>query len=105
MKGRGGFTLVEVLVAMVLLAVGLTGTMATLLLATRIQSRAWLLAEVGQRAREVADSVAAVGGGSGQEEIGRVRLRWSIPAGGWGQVEARFDDAGTDPLLVVEVRS
>ena len=99
----GGFSLVEILVALVLLVLGLTGTTATLLLASRIQSRAWREGELVQRAGEVADSVVGAGGGSGEMEVPGGVLRWTVPADGWGRVEAFPGEGRGEPVVILEV--
>lgn len=99
----GGFSLVEILVALVLLGLGLTGTTATLLLASRIQTRAWREGELVQRAGEVADSVVGAGGGSGEMELPAGTLRWVVPAGGWGRVEAYAGSGESEPIVILEV--
>jgi prepilin-type N-terminal cleavage/methylation domain-containing protein len=106
-KGRamsiGGFSLVEILVALVLLGLGLTGTTATLLLASRIQARAWREGELVQRAGEVADSVVGAGGGSGEMEVPGGILRWAVPPAGWGRVEALLAEGSGEPVVILEV--
>lgn len=99
----GGFTLVEILVALVLLGLGLTGTTATLLLASRIQARAWREGDLFQRAAEVADSLVAVGGGTGEMEVPGGLLRWTVPAEGWGRVEAFGAGDTAEPVVILEV--
>lgn len=99
----GGFSLVEILVALVLLGLGLTGTTATLLLASRIQARAWREGELVQRAGEVADSLVAVGGGTGEMEVPGGLLRWTVPAQGWGRVEAFGVGGAGEPMAILEV--
>lgn len=86
--GRSGFTLVETLVALTLLAVGLTGTLGTVVLATRVHGAARLAEAATARAGEVADSVIRAGGGGGEADEGGWHLRWDIPPGAWGWVEA-----------------
>jgi Tfp pilus assembly protein PilV len=80
-----GFTLVEVLVALVVLEVALLGVVGTLVLAARTLTRAEL-EEAGQAEVErVLDSLVAAGTASGQGAVssrGGV-VRWtSTPGGG-----------------------
>ncbi len=84
-NGRRGFTLVEVLVALVVLEVGILGVMGTLVLAARTLSRAEAeeegVAEVGR----VADSLVAAGGGGdgggGHRRTARGEVVWSVAPG------------------------
>lgn len=98
---RSGFTLVEILVAMVVLQVGLLGVVGTLLLASRTLRRAelmeWAVAEV-QRA---ADSLLATGAGAGagQASSGPGELRWELDGGGRLRVEYQ---TGSEILVTVE---
>lgn len=82
MKAAAGFTLVEVLVALVVLQVGLLGVVGTLLLASRTLGRAevveWAVAEV-QRA---ADSLAGTEPGGGRAASGPGELVWEVDGGG-----------------------
>lgn len=98
---RSGFTLVEVLVALVVLQVGLLGVVGTLLLASRTLRRAelteWAVAEV----QRTADSLLATGAGSGagQASSGPGELRWEVDGGGRLRVEYH---SGSEILVAVE---
>ena len=86
---RGGFSLVEPVVALVLLGIGLTGPAGTLVLATRIHSSARVLEEGIARAGELADSLRDAGGGRGEEAGAGWTLEWDVPGDGWGWLEVR----------------
>jgi hypothetical protein len=74
---RSGFTVIEVVVALVVLEVGLLGTMGILTEASRVSRRAATL-ELGIAALEgVADSLLAVGwGGDGGLSMDEGELQW-----------------------------
>jgi type II secretory pathway pseudopilin PulG len=100
--GRGGFSVVEPLVALLLLGIGLTGTIATLLLAARTHSGARVEEEAVARAAEIADSVRLAGGGSGELDGRGWRLRWEVPRDGWGRVEVMVGGEG-GPMVVLSI--
>jgi prepilin-type N-terminal cleavage/methylation domain-containing protein len=87
---RRGFTLVEVLVALVVLEVGLLGVVGTLLLAATTMARARLL-EAGVAAMERAyDSLQlAPGAGSGGGATEAGGIRWLVEGGGNLLIEVR----------------
>ena len=77
-----GFTLAEILVALVVLEVGLLGAAGSLVLATRVLHRARDLEWAVQSARSAADSLVYVGAteaGEREEPFGLVR--WSVTRG------------------------
>ena len=94
-----GFTLVEVLVALVIFEVGLLGVVGTLVLASRTLTRAVLLERAVGQVESVLDSLAhAPGGGSGRLPGVGGGLVWSVDtdgnasvtfqgAAGWPRVE------------------
>jgi prepilin-type N-terminal cleavage/methylation domain-containing protein len=85
-----GFTLVELLVALVLLEVGLLGVAGTVVLASRTLSRAEERERAVTRAALVLDSLeGTAGGGSGA---------W---IGAWGQLHWSRDADGRVELRVV----
>lgn len=88
-RPRGGFTLVEVLVALVVLQVGLLGVVATLLVASRTLARAERLEWAVAEAQRAADSLTASGatGGAGRAASGPGELSWRVEAGGRFVVE------------------
>lgn len=86
---RRGFTLVEVLMAMVVLEVGFLGVAGTLLLAARTMRRAESLERAVTEAGRLYDSVSSVGEvGPGETPVAVGRVRWSV---------------GADRTLLVEV--
>ena len=100
---RQGFTLVEVLVALVLLEVGLMGVVGTLVLAARALERAELEERGVAEVERVLDSLTVAGVRSGE---GRVPTRggevgWRADA---GTVELVFATSLDSTLVVVEGR-
>ena len=96
-RPRSGFTLIEVLVALVLLEVGLVGSIGTLVLAQRQMATAERLHWATQATASKADSLLArdaVGAGESAEWWGRVT--WSPAEGG---VRLRAEDGAGAPLL------
>jgi type II secretory pathway pseudopilin PulG len=78
---RRGFTLVEVLMAMVVLEVGCLGVAGTLLLAARTMHRAESLERAVTEAGWLYDSVSSLGDvGIGEVPVAVGRLRWSVGA-------------------------
>ena len=78
-----GFTLVEVLVALVIFEVGLLGVVGTLVLASRTLARAVLLERAVGQVESVLDSLAqAQGSGGGQRPAVGGALSWSVDADG-----------------------
>lgn len=98
---RRGHTLVELLVAIMILAVGLLGVVGTCLLAERFFTQAeileWGVAEV----QRTLDSLVAVGPSPGEhrQRSGPGELRWSVA--GSGSVSVEFLVADT-VLITVE---
>ena len=93
----GGFTLVEVLVALTLLAVGVLGAVGTLLGARRALLAAERLHVATQAAADVADSLLAGGeAGGGERSAAWGRVVWSVEAAG---LRVRAEEAGGAPLL------
>ena len=90
MKGRSGATLAELVVALVVLELGLLGTVGTLVLASSVTTRARDLDWAVHRARALVDSIAHDGyGGTGTEELGFGRLEWTGEAEG-SRVQVRI---------------
>jgi prepilin-type N-terminal cleavage/methylation domain-containing protein len=80
---RRGFTLVEVVVALTVLAVGLLGAVGTLLAAQRALLSAERLHLAGQAGAGVADSLLAErAAGAGRLDAEWGALRWSADDGG-----------------------
>jgi Tfp pilus assembly protein PilV len=85
---RDGFTLVEVLVAMVVLELGLMGVVGTLLLAARTMRRAEVRERMVAEAARLYDSLTSAAVPGTGVEIGTVgRLRWSVEGNGDLDVE------------------
>jgi len=82
--GPGGFSLLEVVVALTLLAVGVTGVAGLLLLAGRALEAGAVLDRAVGLATTVADSLALSSGGAGEWVGEGARVRWN---GGTGWVE------------------
>ena len=92
MRSRRGVSLVEVMIALVLLGVGVLGGLGSIALAWRTALNGERLAASARRSSTVIDSLeaslAAAGGrcaavGSGRDSAGSGTLAWSaVPAGG-----------------------
>lgn len=99
-----GFTLVEILVALVVLEVGLLGVVGSLVLAARTLDRAVLLergvAQVARVHDSLAVSGAAVGSGSFATADGVVT--WTID--GSGRASISFARAVGSPLVTIDAR-
>lgn len=90
MSGRSGFTLVEILVALVVLQLGLLGVAGTLVLASRVLTRARDLEWAVHEVRSVADSLGRFGmAGGGERALDFGRVAWTGTPGS-GTVEVRI---------------
>jgi type II secretory pathway pseudopilin PulG len=93
---RAGFTLVEIVVALVVVEVGLLGVLGSLILAARTLSQAELLERATAEVHRVYDSLS-VGAlaGEGEREAPPGWLRWRVGAGGeaWVTFELPRDSA------------
>ncbi len=90
-----GFTLVEVVVALVLLEVGVLGVVGTLLLATRTLTEAELTTRAAVGAAHVADSLDAYGfGGPGVVAFPGGAVRWEAVEGAARAVVVATDALG-----------
>jgi len=99
--GRG-HTLVELLVALVVLEVGLLGVVGTCVLAARLVSRAEILEWGAAEAQRTLDSLVAVRGvGSHRQASGPGELRWHV--GGDGAVTVEYT-VGDSVLVSLEGR-
>jgi type II secretory pathway pseudopilin PulG len=103
-SGAGGFSLVEGVVALVLLQVVLLGSSALLVTAVRTRNRAIVLERALERATLRADSLLQAGGGSGEEVLPGAHLRWELLPDDWGVVEILPPGGTLPPLLVLELR-
>lgn len=98
-----GFTLIEVVVALVLLEIGLLGVVGTLLLATRTLTEAELTMRAAASAAQVADSLGAHGfGGPGVAGFPGGVVRWEAAGGAAGAVVVATDTLG-DTLARLDV--
>jgi type II secretory pathway pseudopilin PulG len=84
MVKRGGFTLVEVMVALVVLEAGLLGVVGTLVLAARTLTRAELEEAGAAEVERVLDSLVTAGTTSGQGTVPSRTgaVRWTSTSGG-----------------------
>lgn len=98
---RRGFTLVEVLVALILLEVGLLGVVGTLLLATRTLTHAELEERGAAVAERVLDSLSAAGvsSGEGRADVRGGEVRWRASG---GVVHVEFGTERDSALVVVD---
>lgn len=77
MVSRAGFSLVEVIVAMVLLSVGMLAIAGSGVLAAQLLREAEAQEEMMTRATSVLDSLVIERGGAGRYQTARYRLEWS----------------------------
>lgn len=97
---RRGHTLVEIVVAVVLLEVGILAVSGTLLLASRTLAQASLLEWAAAEVQLRADALTAGGAtGGGQLPSGPGSVTWQVDPGGRFVVEYRHSDT---VLAVVE---
>ena len=83
-RAHGGFTLLEVLVALAVLEVGMLAAAGTLLLAARILAEAALVERAAADAAALADSLLAAPDGVGGEAVRPgYTLAWEPRGGGW----------------------
>lgn len=81
-RGHGGFTLAEILVALVVLSAGVLGVSGTLVYAARTLHQARDLEWAVQEARALADSLAHFGAvGDGWKQLPFGRLSWTVQPG------------------------
>lgn len=98
-----GFTLIEVVVALVLLEIGVLGVVGTLLLATRTLTEAELTTRAAVSAAQVADSLDAHGfAGPGVVAFPGGAVRWQA-AGGAGLAVVVATDALGNTLARLDV--
>ena len=83
MRSRGGFSLVEVLIALVMFEVGLLGVLAMTLQAQKTLSAAVALESASRAVEWLADSLSFAGwGGPGSIETEHGLIRWRREADG-----------------------
>lgn len=93
---RSGFSLVEVLVALIVLELGVLGVLGTLALATETLRRAEGLERATSRVEAVIDSLSA--GSSADtvtEAFADVRIAWTVDDGGRLDLLATDQEGGT----------
>jgi len=96
---RAGFTLVEVIVALVILEVGMLGVVGTLVVASRAVRQATTLEGAVARTERVIDSLAVAGTeGSGSSALPGGDLAWIVEAG--GTIRVSFVRGGSSVLEV-----
>jgi prepilin-type N-terminal cleavage/methylation domain-containing protein len=99
-----GFSLLEVLVALILLEVCLLGVVGLFTLASRRLARALLVERAAAEVGAVADSLSRAGGGeSGESAHGEWRLSWE-PGSGAGLIVRASLLADAERTAVVGVR-
>lgn len=99
-----GFTLVEVLVALVVLEVGLMGVVGTLLLAAGTLTRARRTDEATAALERIYDSltVGGVAAGSGRVVLDGAEVRWT--ATGSGRLTLRYRVPPDSTVQILEAR-
>ena len=102
-RRRGGFSLLELILALVILEVGLLGVAGMVLTAQRNFSRAQLVLRGTLEAREAGDSLLV----SGTEGEGEVLLPWGIlrwrEEGEGGLDIAAVTRGGSDTLAILRI--
>lgn len=81
---RGGFSLVEVMVALVVLAIGVLGLAATTMYAVRQTTLSEITTERSAALQSVIEQLRATDYAdlqSGSEEVGRFKVKWSTTTG------------------------
>lgn len=105
LAGAGGFTLVEILVALLVLMVGALGAASTAVLAVRLLDSVHTEERAAQAAALVLDSLLhAPDPTSGERELDGFRLRWETGAGDAAdpiEVVVEYDDGRTSRQLVL----
>lgn len=97
MVTRRGFSLVEVIVAMVLLSIALLGIAGTALLAARMLSAGEIREQASRRAASVLDSLVLLhGNATGTRSYPGYRLTWSADSARVAVRVAFPDDTGIE---------
>lgn len=108
-ESRTGFTLVEVVVALLVFEVGVMGVVGLVALSGRLLGRAALTERAVYGAQQVVDSVAdAPRGGPGERPFPGGRLNWSTSDAGRGLRRVRVqavDSAGRTLLSLTALLS
>lgn len=88
---RTGFTIIELLVALVILSAGLLALHGSSALTLRMVGGGWtrtLAANVAQQRLEQLRAASCTGAGSGSDETRGIRRRWTVsPHGGGAGIE------------------
>ena len=101
---RGGFNLLEVVVALVLLQVSLLGVLGLFTLASRRLTRALLLERATAEASAVADSLSRFGSSAAGTSIrGDWRVSWEPSEGGFLVRATLLGGATAEPLVELRV--
>lgn len=99
-----GFTLIEVVVALVLLEIGVLGVVGTLVLATRTLTEAEMTTRAAAEAASAADSLASHGFvAAGAAAFPGGTVRWEAAADGTGRVIVVATGARADTLARLEM--
>jgi prepilin-type N-terminal cleavage/methylation domain-containing protein len=102
-RARGAYSLVEVVVALVILAIGLLGSTGLVVTAARSVAEALRIEAALTLAEGVADSLTILGWqAAGERRDGAFLVSWS-GSGGWGVVTVRPLDGPPLVDLVVPV--
>jgi len=100
---RSGFTLIEVVVALVLLEVAVLGVLGTAVVASESLRRAERLERATGRVEALLDSLSrGASPDTVSESFADVRVAWSVD--GLGHLVVHATDAGGGSLLTVESR-
>jgi len=99
-----GFTLVEVLVALVVLEIGLLGVVGSLMLAARLMTRAEMIERGVAEVERAYDSLSAAraGAGFGSRAVVGGTVGWVVEESGWSRI--RFGTATDSALVSIEAR-
>jgi len=105
-RSRGGFSLVEVVVALVVFEVGILGVLAMILRAQRTLVAATTLESASRAVEWLADSLAFAGwGGPGSIETEQGLLRWTREADGLVTVTFRGGPGASGSVSLIPAQS
>lgn len=103
-RRRGGFSVLEVVVALLLLQVCLTGVLGLFVLASERLSRALAVERAAAEVAAVADSLSASGAGGGGEALrGPWRITWGEGGSGIVVRASLAEDPGSTPVVEVSL--
>ena len=101
---RNGFSLVEVVVALMILQVGLLGVVGLFTLASRRLLHALLVERAVAEVAAVADSLSASGARNGGQSVrGDWRIVWEGQSGGFVVKASLADRPDREPVVEVEI--